>query len=185
MRSIKTIGIIIKRRDFNEADRLLTVYTKEFGKIQIKAQGVRRITSRRSSHIEQLNYTELSLYKGRSLHTLTEAQMITTFPAIKENLAKTGLAYHICELIDGLCPENQEQSQLFFLLKKTLDKLEISEPNDMAVLIHEFEIELLTSLGYWHDLPEASRTLDTHQFIENILERKLRSHRVFEEIANT
>jgi DNA repair protein RecO (recombination protein O) len=178
------MGIIIKRRDFNEADRLLTVYTKEFGKIQIKAQGVRRITSRRSSHIEQLNYTELSLYKGRSLHTLTEAQMVTTFPAIKGNLAKTGLAYHICELIDGLCPENQEQSQLFYLLKQTLDSLENASEGDMVSLIHDFEISLLTQLGYWHDQPEQSLTLDTHQFIENILERKLRSHRVFEELVH-
>ena len=64
MRTHKTEGIIIKRRNYGEADRILTVFTKYNGKIQVKATGIRRIPSRRSAHVELLNYSVLNLYKG-------------------------------------------------------------------------------------------------------------------------
>ena len=60
MRSFKTEGIVIKRRNFNEADRIITVFSKRNGKINIKASGVRKITSRRSPHLELLNYSIFS-----------------------------------------------------------------------------------------------------------------------------
>jgi len=182
MRSFKTKGIIIKRRDFNEADRMITVYTKELGKISVKARGVRRITSRRASHIELLNYTSLSLYKASQISILDEAQVINSFSEIKNELTKMGFAYHICELIDGLCPEGQEQSQIFTLLKNTLNELSLTDGEELLFVVHDFEIELLTLLGFWHKRPESSRELDTHQFIENILERKLKSHRIFSKL---
>ncbi|GIV45007.1 MAG: hypothetical protein KatS3mg035_2130 [Bacteroidia bacterium] len=84
MRNFKTEGIIIKRRNVLEADRIITVFTREHGKLQIKARGVRRITSKRASHIELLNYAQLSLYKGSSLPILVEAQMIESFSDIKK-----------------------------------------------------------------------------------------------------
>ena len=62
MRNFKTEGIIIKRRDYGEADRILTVMTREYGKLKIKAKGVRKITSRRSAHIELLNHTVFYIF---------------------------------------------------------------------------------------------------------------------------
>src|SRR5579859_2940888 len=120
MRTFTVEGIIIKRRNYKDADRMLTVFTRNYGKIAVKAGGVRKITSRRSSHIELLNHTTLTLYKGNGFPVLTEAQMINSFSEIKDNLIKIGFAYHICELIDGLCPEGQEQASIFALFLTTL-----------------------------------------------------------------
>lgn len=182
MRHLKTEGIIIKRRDFNEADRIITMYTKDLGKLSVKAAGVKRITSRRASHIELLNYTRISLYKKSQMPVLVEAQMINSFTEIKNDLEKTGFAYHICELIDGLCPEGQEQPEIFDLLKNTLNELSLGQGEELFFIVHDFEIELLTLLGFWHKRPDESTELDTHQFIENILERKLKSHRIFSKL---
>jgi len=182
MRSFKTEGIVIKRRDYNEADRILTIYTKDQGKISVKAKGVRRITSRRSSHIELLNHTQISLYKAFQVPVLVEAQMINSFAEIKNDLQKTGFAYHICELIDGLCPEGQEQREIFTLLKNTLNQLSLVNHEELVFTIHNFEIELLTQLGFWHHTDQGSKDLDTEQFIESILERKLKSNRIFEKL---
>lgn len=170
MRSFKTEGIIIKRRNFGEADRIVTVFTRLNGKIQVKAVGVRRITSRRSSHIELLNHCVLTLYKGKSLPLLTEVETLENFSDIKEDLTKVGFAYHICELIDGLCPENQEQKAVFSLLANCLRQLSLDEP--VARVIHEFEIELLSALGYW---PKSRPAFDTQYVIEKVLERRLKS----------
>ena len=175
MRSFKTEGIIIKRRNYGEADRLLTVLTKNNGKIQIKATGIRRIPSRRSAHVELLNHSILSLYRGKTYATLTEAQAIDNFSPIKNSLEKMGLSYHLCELIDGLCAENQENMRVFYLLKNSLTTLAMNDGLEASV--REFEIELLTILGY---LPNRLKNgLDTHDFIENILERKLKSYPIF------
>jgi DNA repair protein RecO (recombination protein O) len=179
VRNLKTEGIIIKRRDFNEADRMVTIYTKNFGKIGVKAAGVRRITSRRASHIELLNHVNVSLYKKSQIPVLIEAVNINSFSEIKNNLDKIGYGYHICELIDGLCPEGEEQPEIFHLFKNTLNEICLAEKEELLFIVHDFEIKLLTLLGFWHKRPQESTELDTHQFIENILERKLKSHSIF------
>lgn len=175
MRNYKTEGIVIRRRNYAETDRILTIFTKESGKIRTKAVGVRRINSRRSAHVELLNYSAFSLYRGRGMPLVLEAQTIENFAEVKNDLYKTGLAYHICELVDGLCAENQENRASFFLLKNTLAKL--THSINVASLIHEFEVELLTILGFW---PRAriAQSINTEYFIENILERKLKSKQI-------
>lgn len=175
MRTYKTEGIIIKRKNFGEADRLLTVFTKDHGKIQVKALGVRKITSHRSPHVELLNLSQLTLYRGKNLPILTEAQTLKDFSEIKNNLNTVGFAYHICELIDGLCPENQENRAVFSLLKETLENL--SKQEEPEFIVNNFEVELLVLLGFWPK-NRSVENLDTSAFIERILERKLKSKQV-------
>jgi len=211
MRNFRTEGIIIKRKNFGEADRILTVMTRDYGKLKIKATGVRKITSRRAAHIELLNHTILHLYKGNIFATLTEAKMLDDFSEIKENFNKVGLAYHLCELVDGLCPENQENRNVFDLLQKTLT--DISQKEDISLpqyayateeiddytlgtygigisdapsvskekkeTLHDFEFSLLSELGYWNKDDKFQKNFDSHQMIEDILERKLKSRSIF------
>jgi len=66
MKSYKAEGIVIKRKNFGEADRILTVFTKKYGKIKVLAKGVRRITSRRGPNVELFNQVELVLHQGRN-----------------------------------------------------------------------------------------------------------------------
>lgn len=166
-------GIVLKRRNVGEADRILTVLTRQQGKIQVKAVGVRKITSKRSSHIEPLNHVTMSLYKGKGMSVLTEIATRESFGTLKEDLQKIGFAYHLCELVDGLCPEGQENSQVFDLLLGVLSDLcgEIR----LAERIHEFEVALLTILGYWS---ASSAQLNTAYVIESILERRLKTARM-------
>lgn len=178
MRNFKTEGIVIKRKNYAEADRILTVFTKNHGKIQVKASGIRRVPSRRSPHVELLNHSLLTLYKGQMFPTLTEAQTIESFSPIKTDFDKIGAAYHICELVDGLCPENQESSQIFHLLKNMFTRLSVATKDNISAAIHEFELELLSTLGYWNQ-SEVAYNFDTHEFIEGIMERKLKSHKLF------
>ncbi len=215
MRNFRTEGIIIKRRNFGEADRILTVITPNYGKISIKAAGVRKITSRRSAHTELLNHASLHLYKGKTFSILTEARMVEDFSGIKEDFTKVGLAYHLCELVDGLCPENQENRKVFYLLRDVLTQMsqhdgkvrvptvlpaEISDytlgtygigvsdaprlttqqsGDSLSNTLQTFEIALLSELGYWNKNDALSKNFDTHDMIESILERKLKSRSIF------
>jgi DNA repair protein RecO (recombination protein O) len=154
---------------------MLTVFSKDHGKMQINAKGVRKITSKRSSHIELLNLAVLNLHKGYTTPILTEVQSLENFPEIKTDLKKVGIAYHICELIDGLCPENQENREIFFLLKDILTTLDREE--DVSKAVYSFQLALLAQLGYWSG-NRTEKHFKTLPFIEDILERKLKTRQI-------
>lgn len=181
MRTHTVQGIVLKRKNIGEADRILTVFTREMGKVQIKAKGVRKITSKRASHIELLNKTNLTIYKGAGIPILTEATAIEQFGDVKTDLSRVGFAYHICELVDGLCPENQENEAIFSLLEGMLESL--SSADNVGPMIHAFEVQLLTLLGYYsegtHDLSGAKASF----FIETILERRLKSRQILSKLV--
>lgn len=151
MAGFKTEGVILKRRDFGEADRILTVFTLHKGKLSILARGVRKITSRRAGNIELLNRSVLFLHQGKNFHILTEAETIDTFPALKEDLTLSTYAFHIVELIYKMTAENQENRSLYENLVAVLHRLMI-KPRQL--LVRAFEVKILSILGFW-SLEEA------------------------------
>lgn len=175
MRSFKTEGIVIKRKNFREADRIVTIFTKKRGKIKVKAQGVRKITSRRSPHIELLNYSIFNLHQGQNLPVLTEVESLENFSALKKDLKKIGVAFHFCELIDGLCAENQENEEIFNLLYQAL--ITISKNDNLDLVSYRFELKLLKLLGFFHENQILEKE-DTQNYIESILERKLKTKQI-------
>ena len=177
LRTFKEIGIILKRRNTGEADRILTVLTQNLGKIKVRAPGVRRILSRRSPHIEPLNLSVLTLYKSTSLSfpILTEAAPLERFSSIKKDLKLIGFAYYLCELVSSFCPQNQENREVFFLLKNTL--FELTNGNNSLSLISYFEKELLRVLGFWREA-NLLKSKDSKEVIEGILERRLKTLRI-------
>ena len=145
MPTVTTEGLILRRVNFGEADRVLTVLTDRYGKISVIARGVRKITSRRAGNIEVLNRVKLHLFKGKS-YTLTEAESIETFQAIKDNLTLSTYAFHILELIHRLVPEEQRNPYIYALVLETLELLR-SSPRQ--IFIRAFEVKLLQRLGFW------------------------------------
>lgn len=141
-----TEGIIVKRSNFGEADRLLTVVAPFKGKIKVIAKGVRRITSRRGGNVELLNQVKLHIFQGHGIPILTEAQSLETFSKIKSDLLLTTYASHIIELVDRLLPEEQPNTGLYNLLVTALHLL---EKNPRQIFIRAFEVKLLTILGFW------------------------------------
>jgi len=172
MRTFKTEGFIIKRRNFGEADRILTIFSKHYGKMQAKAPGVRKITSKRSPHIELLNLSVFTLYKSSrsTLSIVTEASTLKNFSSLKGDLKKIGFSFYICELLNNLCAENQENNKVFYLVKDTLVNLENFSSYDS--ILDEFEERLLTVLGF---APKFYPIENRKAFIEGILQKKLRA----------
>lgn len=145
MPSLITEGLILKRKDFGEADRILTALTDRYGKISIVARGVRKITSRRAGNIELLNRVKLHLFKAKS-YTLTEAESIETFPTIKSTLTLSTNAFHILELVDRLIVEEQSNKSLYDL---TVAILQLLENNPRQIFMRAYEVKMLSLLGFW------------------------------------
>lgn len=170
MRTYKTEGIVIKRSNFSEADRILTIFTKKHGKLKILAKGVRRITSRRGPNIEVFNDVSVFIHRGRTFDILTEVELKNSYSKIRKNLDLVGLAFYVCELVDSLCPENQPHPAIYENLKEVLSELDQG-------LVHKFEKDLLIELGY---LPKSKlfEKVDTTSYVEKILEKKLKTKRI-------
>ena len=184
MRSYKTEGIIIKRTNFSEADRILTVFTKHYGKIKVLAKGIRRINSRRGGNLEIFNLVTIILSEGKNFDIVTEVEVKKSFPNLRKDLKKIGLVYYFCELIESLCPERQENSSVLELLLEVLDSLEEREIWEIGERREKeyFETKLLKELGYLSkdkDYPN----LDIKKYLENILQRKLKSERVLKLVS--
>lgn len=145
MRTFKTEGVVLKRKDFGEADRILTVFTNNRGKITVLAKGVRRITSRRAGNVELLNRVTMFLHQTKGMPILTEASSIDTFEKIKQDLTLSTYAYHILELVDKLTAENQENRSLYTELVEVLKRL---EKKPRQILIRAFEAKILSNLGF-------------------------------------
>jgi DNA repair protein RecO (recombination protein O) len=177
MRTYKVEGIVLKRRNLGEADRILTILSKESGKIAVIAPGVRRIPSRRSPHVELLNFSQFTLYGSSKtfMPIVTEAQTLEDFSLIKDDLRKIGLALYICELVNGLCADNQENRSIFFHLKSILS--ELTETLNASSLIKKFEKDLLIGLGFWSEA-KLLQTQDSRIIMERLLEKKLKTLRV-------
>ena len=145
MRAFKAEGIILKRRDFGEADRILTVFTLQRGKLLVIAKGVRRITSRRAGNVELLNRVSMFLYPGKRFWNLTEATSIDTYQKLKEDLTLSTYAFHILELTDRLTVEDQENRIFYNELVEVLERL---SKNPRQILVRAFEARILANLGF-------------------------------------
>lgn len=140
-------AIILKRTDFGEADRLLTLYTPDLGKLRAIGKGVRKPSSRKSGHVELFTHSALLLAKGRHLDVVTQADTLDAFLPLRENLDRLGYAYYLAELVDKFSAEGVENRALFDLLLHALRWLS-AEGSDPMLLARFFELHLLQQVGY-------------------------------------
>ena len=177
--SYKTEGIILKRTNYGEADKILTIYTKHHGKIKALAKGIRKLTSRKAGSLEVFNQAVVFLVKGKNFNLVTEAQAVNLFKSWRKNLVRVGVAYYFCELVDKLTPEEQENLAVFELLSDSLGKI---DKTGLKVLVRDFEEKLLTDLGFGVPavLQKQSGSLKT--YIESIIEKKINSPRIIKRI---
>lgn len=176
MRYLKDIGFVIKRVNFSDSDRFITLFTKHHGKIDVLAKGVRKLTSRRSPHIELLNLVRFQTIKTRKNAILSEVEVVETFSHLKENYSTVAMIFLVCELIDRLCPYHVKHEDVFWLIQKTLENL---EKNNLQSSIADFQTRLLTHLGFWDGRKRFETSYDIDRFVEKIAERKIRTKTVF------
>ncbi len=140
-------AIVLKRSDWGEADRLLTLLTPDRGKLRAIAKGARKPSSRKSGHVELFTHTHLLLAKGKHFDIITQADTLDAFLPLRENLERVGYAYYLAELVDKFLEEGTENRASFNLLLGALAAL--SEPTTAPDLLARFfELRLLQYAGY-------------------------------------
>ncbi|MBI2764986.1 MAG: DNA repair protein RecO [Chloroflexi bacterium] len=144
-RVYKTEGIILRRRNLGEADSIFTVYSDREGKFDAVARGVRKARSHMRGHLEPLTRTRMMIARGRSIDVFTQAETVTSYRAIREDLERAAGAVYCAELADRFTAEHAPQDGLYALLIDTFDALEAGAP---LHTVRFFEVSLVALAGY-------------------------------------
>ena len=151
-RVYRTHAVILRRRDYADADRILTVYTPSLGKRALIAKGIRKTTSRKAGHLELFTHASLMASQARTWDIVTEATTVESFRHLRQDLECIGRGAYICELIDGFTEEEDENQPLWELLTLCLRQLDAlgQTPNEAraAVLMRWTELHLLSLTGF-------------------------------------
>jgi len=163
-RTYQTEAIIIKKTKLGEADRILTLYTPDLGKIQAVARGVRRPRSKLAGHLEMLTHSLVSLARGRNLDTIIGSQTINSFLPLKSDLQLTSYALYVTELVNQFTADHIENRPLFRLLLETMQQL--CQAGDNELVLRYFELHLLNEVGY---RPQLQQCVACHQSLKPVI----------------
>ncbi|MDR7433726.1 MAG: DNA repair protein RecO [Armatimonadota bacterium] len=138
-------GIVLRRVALGEADRLVTLYTREHGKLYAVARGARKPTSRLGGRVEPYTHLRALLASGRSLDILTQVEVVEPFGALRTDLQRMAYAAYAVELVDKATATREPHAQLFHLLIDTLRGMCNGDPEVAAL---RFSLRLLILQGY-------------------------------------
>jgi DNA repair protein RecO (recombination protein O) len=139
--------------DLGEADRIVTFFSRDEGKIRAVARGVRRTTSRSAGHLEPFTLSDVLFAVGRELDVVSQVDTLESFRVIREDLALTAHAYYLAEVVDVLTEDRHENQAVFDALVSGLHEL-MGQPDPRLVLV-VFHLRLLDGLGYRPELREC------------------------------
>ena len=153
MRSFRVEAVVLKHNDHGEADRMLTLYTRQRGKLRALAKGVRKVRSRKGGHVEPFTQVSLQLAKGRNWYIVSQAEAIETYPDLGQDLEGMGYASYVVELLDKFTLEEEENNGVFRLITNTLKRLDRGD--DPHIAVRYYEINLLDLLGFRPELKKC------------------------------
>ena len=153
-------ALTLKHAPIGEADLLLTLFTKEMGKLRAVAKGARRSSSKLVGHLEPLTQIRISLAHGRGLDYVTQAQVIGNFGPLKDDLQAITKGFYLAELVDGFGSEAHPNQPLYELAVATLHH--IGQDHDSELVLRFFELRLLQVSGF---MPELYRCVECGQHL--------------------
>lgn len=145
MKLYKADAIILRSRDCGEGNRILVLYSREYGKLRVMAHGVAKLSSRKRGAVQLFSRSQFLIHRGRELDTVSQCEVVEMFSALREDLGSISRASYITELIDAFVPEGEPNGHLFLLLLATFRLLAIKDPE---LLVRAFEIKTVGLMGY-------------------------------------
>lgn len=154
-RSFRASAVVLRHADWGEADRLLTLYTRDQGMVRALAKGARKVTSRKAGHLQPFTQITVQLAKGRDLLIITQVETVNAFLPLHDDLVKTGYAAYVVELLLRFSYEEEGANpSVFRLLVDTLGRIE--KEDDAWLAVRYYEMRLLDVVGFRPHLFECA-----------------------------
>lgn len=146
-------GIVLFKQDFREADRLISLYTREHGRVNLRLPSVNRAKGKLKAMSEPLTSANYRIYvrSGGAVGTITGGKIDHVFPHIRADLKKLPVALHCCELVHKITPLHQPNETKYLLLRDALTALNAGAST--ASLVPAFTLRLMNAAGYGLDKP--------------------------------
>jgi len=134
METYKAEGIILNTVDFGDANRVVTLFTKEFGKLEVNAYGCRRVKSPLSGATQIFNHVSVELSRGTKVETIREADILHFYKNLTADLERLGYAALFFEIVNRMTLPKLPELEIFELLLKSLPVLETRNPRIAALI---------------------------------------------------
>jgi DNA repair protein RecO (recombination protein O) len=146
---IKTEAVVLSKLNYGDSSSIVTLFTKEFGKLSAMLKGGRNPKSKLSLIVDPINYLEVIFYNNpsRDLQILSSADIKAHFHKIKEDLDKLKYAHSVIELVKNLSVEHEVNKKLFLGIIRILDLINEGKENP-AISFGRFFLFFLKELGY-------------------------------------
>jgi DNA repair protein RecO (recombination protein O) len=148
-------GVVLRTWRLGEADRIVVLMTQGEGKVRAVAKGVRKTKSRFGGRLEPFSHVDLSLYRGRELDIVTQAEVITPFRNLREDYDRVVAGTAMLEAVDQVAQEREAAVRMYLLLVRALRALDRA-PHDPSVLLDAFLLKLMALEGYRPALAECA-----------------------------
>ncbi|MEO8323435.1 MAG: DNA repair protein RecO, partial [Actinomycetota bacterium] len=141
----KDEGIVLKTIKLGEADRIVTLFTRENGKVRAVAKGIRKTKSRFGGRLEPFTRVDLMIYKGKgALDTITAADIVTSFDSVRNDYLRLTSGAAVVELVEKISEERERSFPTYSLLLGALEALAAGGAN----VVPAFLVKLLSISGY-------------------------------------
>lgn len=181
MKYKKLTGIILKKQNYKEADQILTIWTKEAGKIRVLAKAIRLPKSKLVYNLNELALVDFEIVGHKNLPTVISANCQVNFLNLKSDLIKMGSGFYAAELLLKMTADEHPNEQAFDLMLDFLGQLNNTDSTEHFMLIDQFALNLSSTLGFGRPAVVKSH-LDVRSFIEELIERNLKSETLMNQI---
>ena len=142
-------GVVLRAQKLGEADRIVTVLTRDHGRVRAVAKGVRRTTSRIGARLEPFGHIDVQFYTGRSLDGVSQVETIASFGAsLVRDYARYTAGQAMLETAERLTPEEREPAvQQYLLLVAGLRAL-VAGDHDPGLILDSYLVRSLSVAGW-------------------------------------
>jgi len=156
----RTRGFVLNYANLGDTDQLFTVYTKDFGKLEILGKSIRKIKSKLRSEINLFYLSEIEFIQGKTYKTLTDAILINSFNKLRKNLNKLSISFRISEVFNNLIKGEEKDKKVWSLLEEVFYQLNDWKTKKgkekIAIIYYFFFWNFLDYLGYQPNLYNCS-----------------------------
>jgi DNA repair protein RecO (recombination protein O) len=138
-------GIVLRSYPFGEADKVVVLLSPLHGKLRTVVKGVRKTKSRFGGRLESFIEVDIVLYEGRNLDLITQAEVRSAYPSLRQNLDAVGAASTMAEVVDAVAQENEPSVALFDLFRRGLSALDAGRTS--TDVLTAFLLQLLAVQG--------------------------------------
>ncbi|MEQ2129438.1 DNA repair protein RecO [Caldanaerobacter subterraneus] len=147
MRFLKTEAIVLKSNLISEKDKIATLFTRDYGKLQAVAKGARRSKSRFVNAVRPFIVANYVIFEGQNYYYIDQWELVKNFENIEKDLKKFALASYISETISRVLEEKQKNTKLYFFTKHSLEAVE-SLNVETSIFLFSYTLKLISLLGY-------------------------------------